>query len=114
MCLSLYSSPYRIHSQEGVCLDQGIPPAGFISSFSRLASCNERVLQQRLVAEGPVSVGVCGTDLEFLFYKQGIFNLDSCCVEQNHALLIVGYGAYREEGWSMDVDCNIPLVNNEY
>lgn len=42
--------------------------------------------------DGPVSVGVCGTDLPFLFYSSGIFDFPDCCDLQNHALLIVGYG----------------------
>lgn len=41
---------------------------------------------------GPIAVGVCGRDKEFLFYRSGVFDLLTCCTELNHALVIVGYG----------------------
>lgn len=78
--------------QQGSCLSEDVTSLGFISSFVRLASCNQRDLLANLMSTGPVSVGVCGTDREFLLYRSGIFDLSSCCLEQNHALLIVGYG----------------------
>lgn len=27
-----------------------------------------------------------------MLYSTGVFDLDACCIEQNHAITIVGYG----------------------
>jgi hypothetical protein len=55
-----------------------------------------RVLQQPPLVVLPPYVlpplGVCGTDPYFMMYASGVFDVDTCCVEQNHALTLVGYG----------------------
>jgi C1A family cysteine protease len=63
----------------------------FISRIRRIVARNENAIRLAL-EDGPVSVGVCGTDLPFLFYASGIFDFRECCRVQNHAMLIVGYG----------------------
>ena len=74
------SSPERVGAVAG------------INSFVVLPSRNEAWMRQYVGSVGPVSVGVCGTDLRFMFYGGGIFNPDDCCTTLNHAMLIVGYG----------------------
>eukprot|EP01032_Pedospumella_encystans_P009198 gene9198-10852_t len=44
------------------------------------------------VSKGPVALGVCGTDPHFMLYSNGVFDLDTCCTDQNHAITLVGYG----------------------
>lgn len=60
------------------------------------------------VSRGPVAIGVCGTDLDFMYYGGGIFDSPHCCSAQNHAMLIVGYG--------VDADSNTPfwVVQNSW
>ena len=40
----------------------------------------------------PTTSGVCGTDPRFMLYSTGVFDLDACCTDQNHAITLVGYG----------------------
>lgn len=79
----------------------------YITRVHKLVAHSEVVIREAL-KDGPVSVGrsypmtsfalsppyigVCGTDMPFLFYSSGIFDYPDCCDSQNHALLIVGYG----------------------
>ena len=63
-----------------------------IDSFVILPSRNEAWLKQYVGTVGPVSVGICGTDLRFMYYGGGVFNPRDCCTTLNHAVLIVGYG----------------------
>ena len=60
------------------------------------------------VSRGPVAIGVCGTDLDFMYYGGGIFDSPRCCSAQNHAMLIVGYG--------VDADSDTPywVVQNSW
>ena len=39
-----------------------------------------------------INTGVCGTDPHFMLYSNGVFDLDTCCTDQNHAITLVGYG----------------------
>jgi hypothetical protein len=50
------------------------------------------------VGKGPVAIGICGEDFDFMYYDGGIFNPPSCCSVQNHAMLIVGYGVEAGAG----------------
>lgn len=52
------------------------------------------------VSKGPVAIGLCAQDMDFMYYGGGIFNPTTCCSTQNHAVLIVGYG--------FDVPTNTP------
>ncbi len=56
-----------------------------------ITSYNDEAIMNALQS-GPVSVGLCGTDKNFLYYSSGIYNDLNCCDTQNHAFLIVGYG----------------------
>ena len=65
---------------------------GGIESYVVLPSRNEAWMRHYLGTVGPVSVGICGTDVQFMFYGGGIFNPKDCCTTLNHAVLVVGYG----------------------
>jgi hypothetical protein len=65
---------------------------GGIRSFVVLPSRNEAWLRQYVGSTGPVSVGICGTDMRFMFYGGGVFNPQDCCTTLDHAVLVVGYG----------------------
>lgn len=71
----------------------------YITKVRRIVAHSEALIREAL-KDGPVSVGVCGTDVPFLFYSSGIFDYPECCDVQNHALLIVGYG--HDEGLGLD------------
>jgi C1A family cysteine protease len=62
-----------------------------VEAFQKLESHNPLQILEYL-RKGPVAVGICGTDKSFMFYARGIYNAEDCCVTQNHAVLIVGYG----------------------
>lgn len=66
-------------------------PHYYLSRVVEIPAYNEQAVFEAL-QQGPVSVGLCGTDENFLFYSSGIFNDINCCDTQNHAFLIVGYG----------------------
>ena len=68
-----------------------------IQDFELLSSYDELALAVA-VAEGPVAAGICGTQKQFLFYDRGIFDDSLCCVDQNHAVLLVGYGTDSSGG----------------
>ncbi len=59
--------------------------------YQALPPMDENALLWAL-SSGPVVVGICGTDLTFLFYAEGVYNAAECCTNQNHAMLVVGYG----------------------
>lgn len=42
--------------------------------------------------------GVCGTDPYFMLYSSGVFDYDDCCIDQNHAITVVGYGHDSSSG----------------
>lgn len=65
---------------------------GSIGSYVVLPSRNEAWIKEYVGSTGPVSVGICGTDLQFMYYGGGIFNPPDCCTTLNHAVLVVGYG----------------------
>lgn len=70
----------------------------FVSEVRTLKPFDEDELLLALIEDGPISVGLCGTDQSFLLYSSGIYNPVNCCAEQNHAMLIVGYGYDAEVG----------------
>ena len=41
---------------------------------------------------GPVAIGICASDPEFMFYSSGVLDFPGCCTDIDHAVLIVGYG----------------------
>lgn len=64
-----------------------------ISSFVVFPSGDELSIREHISHEGPVAVGICGTDPRFVYYGQGILDISDCCTTLNHAVLIVGYGS---------------------
>ena len=68
-----------------------------IDYFRVLPTRRESAIKAALL-DGPVSVGVCGHDLSFLFYSGGIYDEPSCCEVQNHAMLLVGYDTDSQTG----------------
>lgn len=69
----------------------------YIDSYQFLPPSNENFLLRSLLS-GPVSIGVCGSDATFLYYSKGIYSYEYCCTDQNHAMLLVGYGTDKESG----------------
>jgi hypothetical protein len=85
--------PTKNNNKLGKCMrsDANLPARAGINSFAILPSRNEDAIKSALQL-GPVAVGVCGSDPNFVFYSGGIYNDQNCCITQNHALLLVGYG----------------------
>ena len=69
-------------------------PIATIAKYLILPSRNEFILKEYVNTIGPISVGICGTDPRFIYYGGGIFNVPDCCVDLNHAVVIVGYGKH--------------------
>lgn len=84
------SYPYR-EEDSGDCYALTNETRFFLTSATQLRGYDPDVIIKAL-QDGPIAVGICGTDDEFLFYSSGIFDESSCCTQQNHAMLLVGYG----------------------
>ncbi len=65
---------------------------GYVTTYSSLRRNDELAILNQLITTGPVAVGICGTDPFFMYYSKGVLSNSDCCITQNHALLIVGYG----------------------
>lgn len=68
---------------------------------------NGNLITRYLLRNGPVAIGICGTDSNFINYRKGIFGMHEsvgvdghsnlfCCTEQNHAMLLVGHGSVSQ------------------
>ena len=82
--------PYREEQHSRCRRDQYVSKAA-IRGYLRLPSDNQALIK-RFLRMGPVATGICSTDPNFLYYTGGLFDPPECCVIQNHAVLIVGYG----------------------
>ena len=82
--------PYRENGHSRCRRDQYTSKAA-IQGYLRLPSGNQAIIKN-FVRMSPVATGICGTDPNFLYYTGGLFDPPNCCVTQNHAVLIVGYG----------------------
>jgi len=82
---------YPYVPQQGTCRRDGMPGVSAIHEFGVVPPYNQKMLMAA-VAEAPVTAGVCGTQQSFLFYQAGVLDDPQCCTQQNHALLIVGWG----------------------
>jgi hypothetical protein len=58
----------------------------------------ELVILQRLItfcivfryaADGPVAIGICASDFQFMYYSSGIFDMTSCCTSIDHGSCII-------------------------
>lgn len=65
-----------------------------ISGWKFIRPFNETSLTEALYHKGPISVALDASSKEFRFYKSGV--MDSCGIQLNHAVLLVGYG--NEDG----------------
>lgn len=89
-----------------------------ITSFEVLPSGDEALMRDYVGRVGPVTVssrlinhvsiecpltcdhlwvwigkiGVCGSDPRFMYYGEGVLDVEDCCSTLNHAVLVVGYG----------------------
>lgn len=61
-----------------------------ISGWKNIESFNETRLVEIIANVGPISVGLDASSKEFRFYKSGV--MDTCGIQINHAVLLVGYG----------------------
>lgn len=62
----------------------------YVSGWADVQPFNETRLTETLYNRGPVSIAIDASSKEFRFYKSGVF--DTCGVDLDHAVLIVGYG----------------------
>ena len=81
------------HRREACLLSTGdvYPAVAGITGYTDVNSYDEPAILYP-VSSGAVSIGICANDDEFMFYSSGILSFDSCCVQINHAVVIVGYG----------------------
>ncbi|RYY88988.1 hypothetical protein EON63_01500 [archaeon] len=69
----------------------------YIQHINPLESHTDAAIYSALQS-GPVGVGVCGTQEDFMLYGGGVYDNSACCGTLNHAMLIVGVGYDRELG----------------
>ncbi|PIO13864.1 hypothetical protein AB205_0016540, partial [Aquarana catesbeiana] len=102
--LALESS-YPYQAKDGKCISA--PRAANCSSYVKIRSGDERLLQQAVATKGPVSVAVKASLKSFKTYKKGVYYDPKCSPNApNHAVLIVGYG--KENG------ADYWLIKNRY
>ena len=61
-----------------------------ITGWKNVEAFNETRLVEVLANIGPISVALDASSKEFRFYKSGV--MDTCGIQLNHAVLLVGYG----------------------
>ncbi|XP_050158736.1 low-temperature-induced cysteine proteinase [Malus sylvestris] len=82
--------PYK--GSDGTCNKKKLKRhAVTIDDYTDVPPNDEEQLLQA-VANQPVSVGICGSDIAFQLYSKGIFT-GPCSNSLDHAVLIVGYGS---------------------
>ena len=59
-----------------------------------LRSSDEVLIREMVDTYGPVAVAICGGSDSLMFYRSGILDDVSSCVDQTHAVLVVGYGKW--------------------
>jgi C1A family cysteine protease len=89
--LSLYDD-YPYSATDGVCQPSLHNTRAFITGIITIAPYSEISLLSALTFIGPIATGICGTDKSFMYYQSGVFSNSRCCTEQNHAVLVIGYG----------------------
>lgn len=90
--LSLYDD-YPYVEMDGLCRSSlQAKMKAFITGIITVAPYSELSLLSALTFIGPIATGICGTDKSFMYYQSGVFTNTRCCTEQNHAILVVGYG----------------------
>ena len=82
---------YGYKERAGPCQRKKYRAQAGITGFVRLAP-NDQTQLLEAVSASPVAVGICGTDQGFINYESGIYDASDCCVTQNHAILLIGYG----------------------
>jgi hypothetical protein len=88
---------YPYEGEEGVCRVRKVAsPVATAQSWGILTSDHEDNMALVLRWIGPIAVGINGSDLKFLAYKEGIYDNQDCSQVANHAILIVGYGEERD------------------
>jgi C1A family cysteine protease len=88
---------YPYEGDEGVCRVRKVAsPIATAQSWGILSTDDEDNMALVLRWIGPIAVGINGSDLKFLAYKEGIYDNQDCSQVANHAILIVGYGKERD------------------
>eukprot|EP01035_Chromulina_nebulosa_P017166 gene17166-22681_t len=82
---------YKYKAMDSLCSRDVDLTRIFIDGFVKIRSIDQNSIKD-LLLNGPIATGICGTDQAFLYYQSGIFDYSDCCIDQNHAVLIVGYG----------------------
>lgn len=71
-------------------------PTATISDYELVPANNETALMQAVVNQ-PVSITFCDEGPGFRWYAGGVYN-GPCSICATHALTVVGYGIYEEDG----------------
>lgn len=85
------SCEYAYFGQKGVCQNEIESMRSYINGYLRIIPRDSSSLIAFL-SYGPIATGICGMHPSFMYYSRGIYTDRSCCDDQNHAILLVGYG----------------------
>lgn len=92
-------------AQHGLCSEQDYPYEGRdnkcrskqcssrvkVTGFYDVPAGNETAMRAALAKHGPVSIAIQADQIDFQFYKDGVFDAP-CGSALDHGVLLVGYG----------------------
>ncbi|KAL8433372.1 hypothetical protein ACSSS7_003927 [Eimeria intestinalis] len=104
----LMDDAFTYVTQKGLCLEKDYPyeakdskcretrckPAVRIKGFYDVPAGEETAMRRALAEHGPVSVAIQADQVDFQFYKSGVFDAP-CGSSLDHGVLLVGRGAPR-------------------
>jgi len=82
--------PYK--AMDGTCQTTCDKSATTISSFVDVPNDEEKSLMSAVTTIGPVSIAIEADQQVFQFYSGGVLDDESCGMQLDHGVLVVGYG----------------------
>ncbi|KAL8428858.1 hypothetical protein Efla_002956 [Eimeria flavescens] len=82
---------YPYEAKDAKCRASKCKPSVHIKGFFDIPPGNEAAMRAALATHGPVSVAIQADQVDFQFYKSGVFDAP-CGSSLDHGVLLVGYG----------------------
>ena len=104
----MLSNDYPYTGNDDQCKFDASKGVGKLSSYISIAEGDEDELKENVASNGVASVCIDANNIQFLFYENGVFDIDGCSTSVlNHAVGVVGYGS---------TDDGIPywIIRNSY
>nr|XP_055066508.1 cathepsin S, ortholog2, tandem duplicate 1 [Misgurnus anguillicaudatus] len=83
---------YPYEAVQGQCRYNPSVHAANCTKYYFTPQGDENALKQALADVGPISVAIDATRPQFIMYRSGVYNDQTCTKNVNHAVLAVGYG----------------------